>query len=192
MGPPSLLLWFVRRARLFYGLSTGPRLPAGPPRLSTAPARRRPASARLPVVRPRPFLHPSLLSTACPPTRPPRLPAALACRPACPFLHPCCPPPARPSHRPAPPLPPLHPLCPPAVLPPSSRRLFGRFPSSVGRQTDAAERFFATKSYLCTGPCRRAGCTLRTGAAPEAPLQYRRPCKRDSCSPLPPSAPPPW
>ena len=143
MGPPSLLLWFVRRARLFYGLSTGPRLPAGPPRLSTAPARRRPASARLPVVRPRPFLHPSLLSTAGPP-------------------------------------------------PPSSRRLFGRFPSSVGRQTDAAERFFATKLYLCTGPCRRAGCTLRTGAAPEAPLQYRRPCKRDSCSPLPPSAPPPW
>ena len=161
MGPPSLLLWFVRRARLFYGLSTGPRLPAGPPRLSTAPARRRPASARLPVVRPRPFLHPSLLSTAGPPRRPPAV--------------------LPPSSR-----------RPPAVLPPSSRRLFGRFPSSVGRQTDAAERFFATKSYLCTGPCRRAGCTLRTGAAPEAPLQYRRPCKRDSCSPLPPSAPPPW
>ena len=101
MGPPSLLLWFVRRARLFYGLSTGPRLPAGPPRLSTAPARRRPASARLPVVRPRPFLHPSLLSTACPPTRPPRLPAALACRPDCQFLQTCSPPQARKSHNPA-------------------------------------------------------------------------------------------
>ena len=165
MGPPSLLLWFVRRARLFYGLSTGPRLPAGPPRLSTAPARlpvRRACPPRLPVVRPVRFSTPAVH----------RLPVHPTVR-----LRPC-----RPST----------PFAPPAVLPPSSRRLFGRFPSSVGRQTDAAERFFATKSYLCTGPCRRAGCTLRTGAAPEAPLQYRRPCKRDSCSPLPPSAPPPW
>ena len=154
-----------------------PRLPAvgrpppaclssGPVRFSTLPSC--PPPARLPVRR------------ACPP----RLPVVRPVRFSTPAVHRL---PVHPTVR-------LRPCRPSTPLPPppSSRRLFGRFPSSVGRQTDAAERFFATKSYLCTGPCRRAGCTLRTGAAPEAPLQYRRPCKRDSCSPLPPSAPPPW